>query len=170
MLQFISKFFIAGSLFFMLTGCEKNIGGDTVNDVPEVQNEIKSTITTSLGNLNFSAKGNECTVISTSASGFKVHLIVGTTNTNPALSVGLTLTDIKTVGKYDNSKHAIITVSLDAKNANSINVFSSELDVLVNITKITTKVIEGNFSGKIINEEGTLTGYVKNGTFRAAIN
>jgi len=170
MIKIFCSLLLAVSFLFVFSGCKKTIDAEGAETLAPGQGELKSSITTAAGKINFEAKGAECRVIKSSASGFTAHLIVGTTKTNPALKLGITLMDIKAPGTYTNSKNVELSIGLDAANANNANVFSSELDVMVNITRITDKIIEGTFSGKIINIDGTHTGLVNNGSFRARLN
>jgi hypothetical protein len=158
------RFLFLGTLLLLLfIGCSKDA---TEKDNPDLPSILKSDIVLHSGTINFEAKGNQVSAKSGSASGLLAKIITGSTASNPKIILGLTLAGINATGVYTSRNNAILTVSLDASNSNPSNVFSSELSVSVNVTEISDKMMSGTFSAKIVNEEGTLTGFLRNGQFR----
>lgn len=143
--------------------CEKET---TIPEQVQFVSTLKSDIVLHNATVNFEAKGNQVNAQNVSASGLLAKKITGTVASSPRVVMGITLAGITTPGVYTNRNNVILTVSLDASNPTAKNVFSSELGLSVNVTAITDKEMSGTFTAKILNEEGTLSGFVRNGEFK----
>jgi hypothetical protein len=152
-----------------LVACSKSSESLEPETTAPGQTELKGRITTATLSADFGVTGSQVNATTGISGGFKTHQIMGTLPTAPKILLSIILTDVKSPGTYTNRKNAVVKVGLDANNSNTTNLFSSELDVSVVVTKITDREIEGTFSGKLINIEGTHTGYVKDGSFKAKL-
>jgi hypothetical protein len=153
-----------------MISCNKNNEDLEPETTAPVEPQIKGRIITALSTFEFGVAGSQVNATIGSSGGFRTYQIMGAAEGTPKVILGIFLTDVKNPGTYSNSKNAVLKVWLDGTNANTTNTFSSELEVSVTITKITDKVIEGSFLGKIINVEGTHIGYLRDGTFKAKVN
>jgi hypothetical protein len=166
MFKISCRLLIAALMFFSVWGCRKDNQNEEENYATSL---LKSEIVLANQTLHFEAKGNQVSARRNTQSGMLAHTIMASTQTNPKYILGITLSGISTPGTYTHRSNAILTLGLDATNANATNVFASDLSVTVQVTKITETDIEGTFSAKIVNEEGTLTGLIKNGQFKAKL-